>query len=494
LSVITALGFAAPVALYLWLIHQYGVNVIYADQWVDVNVVGHAYSGTLGFSTLWAQHNENRILFPNLIVLALAYTTHLNILVEEYLGALMLFGATALFILTHKRSSPSRPWIYYCPVAILVLSVVQSGNAIWGFQMAWYLVMLMLAVTLWLLERSPMSRWVLLAAIVAAVVGSYSSLQGLLIWPAGLFLMYMRHRPRRQTLTWCGAGVATGILYVINFDFRTARSPDGSVIDHPVHAIAFFFKSIGDVVGSRNPGAPEMLLGIVIFLVALWTLFRYGRRPDPKGASPLGLSLIVYGLIFALMIAYGRSGSGPLGNLEPRFTVYVILILVGIYLALLDAPPSLAPAGQGDKPPRASGDLVRATTGEGQVDRYQDSGPHPGSPRSRRWLQLVRVAVGLAIILQVGLGIGNGISSARTQHQVRLVAADVLVNIDKAPDTLVFIDVNPLSSVSFARRMAAIARLHHLSVFGTSDAARYRRMGLDCPAKTLHPSRTSCRR
>src|ERR1700761_5832311 len=108
IPVATVLGFAIPAVSYLWMIHAYGVNVVYLDQWADVILIGHAFSGTLHFSALWSQHYENRIFFPNLVVLALAYTTHLNVLTEEYLSAFMLFGATALLMCAHKRRSPER--------------------------------------------------------------------------------------------------------------------------------------------------------------------------------------------------------------------------------------------------------------------------------------------------------------------------------------------------------------------------------------------------
>ena len=194
IPVATVLGFAIPAVAYLWMIHAYGVNVIFADQWDDVALIGHAFSGTLHFSTLWSQHYENRIFFPNLIVLALGYTTHLNVLTEEYLSALMLFGATALVICAHKRRSPERRWIWYCPVAFLLLSLAQAVNALWGFQMAWYLVLLMTHPALFLLDQEP-QRWpVFGCAVAAAVIASFSSLQGLLVWPAGLLLIYLRRR------------------------------------------------------------------------------------------------------------------------------------------------------------------------------------------------------------------------------------------------------------------------------------------------------------
>ena len=84
----------------------------------------------------------------------LAHTTHFNIVDEEFLSAIVLVLSTALLILGHRRRSPTTPWLFYCPVAILMLSVVQSGNTLWGFQFAWYLVLLALSVTLVLCDST----------------------------------------------------------------------------------------------------------------------------------------------------------------------------------------------------------------------------------------------------------------------------------------------------------------------------------------------------
>ena len=86
---LTVAGFALPVALYFWLIHQYALDIVYSDQWHDIQLLGQSYSGTLTFHSLWAQYDENRNFFPNLIVLLLGHTDHFNVVSEEYLSALM---------------------------------------------------------------------------------------------------------------------------------------------------------------------------------------------------------------------------------------------------------------------------------------------------------------------------------------------------------------------------------------------------------------------
>ena len=191
---LTVLGFALPVVGYVALVLHYQVNAIWQDQWDDINVIRHFPQ----WSSLWYQHTDNRVLFPNLIVVVLAHTVHYNIDVEEYLSALMLFGTTALFIWSHKRRSPNTPLLFYCPVAFLTLTLSQWQNAVWGYQMAWYLVLLSLAVTIALLDRPqaagplgwPRLAWpTFVVAALVAVVDGYSSLQGLLSGQWGLVLL-----------------------------------------------------------------------------------------------------------------------------------------------------------------------------------------------------------------------------------------------------------------------------------------------------------------
>jgi hypothetical protein len=122
--------FAAPVIAYFWLVHTYGVNTIWVDQWSDLSLLKQAYSGHLTLSALWAQHTDNRILFPNLVVLLLAKTTQFNVVDEEYLSAITLVGAIVVLIMGHRRRPPRAPLIAYVPVVFVMLSFVQSGNTL----------------------------------------------------------------------------------------------------------------------------------------------------------------------------------------------------------------------------------------------------------------------------------------------------------------------------------------------------------------------------
>jgi len=313
-----ALLLLVPVALYFWFIHQYGVNAIYYDQWNDVALLTHtpyyissfsgvsAYSGHTSIGMLWYQHNESRTFFPNLITLVLGALTHLNTLTELYLSALLHLIAVSLVIVAHRRDVARLRLIFYLPVAFLMLTLGQFENILFGYELSWCLVIATLAAAIFFLDDPKFGWLVFVAAVVMAVIGSYSALQGLLIWPAGLVVLLWKHRPRVFVVTWLISAIATTCLYFYHFDFSAAGGSHGYVLSHPASAVEFFFFDIGDIVGKPlpvRPGASDpaiVVAGVAVFLLVVACLTIYGRRRT-LSRSPVGPALISFGILFDVM-------------------------------------------------------------------------------------------------------------------------------------------------------------------------------------------------
>lgn len=475
LAVGTVLGFAVPVVAYFWLIQHDGVNAIWYDQWADINVIAHP---TL--STLWMQHNEDRILFPNLIVLALAHTNHFNIHSEDFLSGIMLVGSAGLFIMAHKRRSPSTLWLFYCPVVIVMLSFVQFGNALWGFQIAWYLVLLSLACALFVLDRPMLTWWGLLAAMAVAIVGSFSSLQGLLIWPAGLVLLYSRSRPKNVIAVWVLAGIVTGSLYFYHYSSATADAGSTSsyMFSHPLAAAEFYLSAIGDIVGEQlSPVGHNYViigLGTIIFAVAIWVLITYGLRRDESGRA-IGVALICVGLLFDVTITAGRAAYGTYYSDASRYTTFDLLVLVGIYLAILESPPKQSWKWHSIRiEPK-----YELANDCASVDLRPRESTNPRSGLDKP-LFVVRSIVTAAIVILVVLGTANGLTQSTVWRQKLATAAAVEVNIDKASDNIVAgtLYPNPAPKTALVRELAQIARSRDLSVFATGAFDHYSKTGL----------------
>ena len=276
LSALAAVAFALPVLAYIWVVRHYGLNVIYADNWDDIRLVAHSFSGSLTFGQLWAVHGENRILFPNL--LAPAYRPHdpLQRARRRYLNAALLIATTGLLIVAHRRRSPETPWLttHPWPYRCDPCSGAQRhlgytsfpGISSWHRWPSFFL----------LLDRARLGRWAFAGAIAAAVVGSYSSLQGLLIWPSALFLLWIRSRTKGYLVVWIVATTLTVGLFFYNFHFQ--HGDLAYVLRHPIDSVAFYFFMIGDVVGLQAPPGGQVgnlavvALGAVITGVAVWSV------------------------------------------------------------------------------------------------------------------------------------------------------------------------------------------------------------------------------
>ena len=308
---LTVLGFAIPVVGYLVLLQHYQENAIVGDQWDDIPVIRQSYIHFPDWSSLWGLHNSNRIFFPNLIVVALAHTAHFNITVELYFSAIMLFAATALLIWAHKRRSPDTPLLFYCPVAFLTLTIAQWQNTLWGFQMAWYLVLLSLAATILLLDRPTLACrpslllqswrwWAATPPRRACSSGQWESV-----------LLYLRRRPKWTFVSWIAGAGATAALYFYNFVSTGRDQSPSNTLDHLFTALKFFIYALGDIVGVQpHPGVPDngavMLFGVVVFALAVLVLFKWGLRRDEDSGVPIGIALIVFGLLFDALVTESR--------------------------------------------------------------------------------------------------------------------------------------------------------------------------------------------
>ena len=361
----------------------------------------------------------------------------------------MLVVAAVLILWAHKRRSPSTPWLYYCPVAFLAFSVVQYGNTIWGFQMAWYMVLLSLATTVLLFDR-------------VTLPGSRSWGRWLPPWWAASPLSKDCSFGRP---VWCsstsGAGRCPTSVYGSlvpwhrRFSTFTTTSPPCPPISnfashHPLAALKFFLFAIGDVVGkpvglgTSNPdNTIVVLFGLVIVVLAVGTVLICGVRRDERGASPVGIALICYGLLFAALITQGRSYFGYGGASFSRYTTFDLLILVGIYLALLGRPhmidaDQMAPnlAEQPSSAPRR----WHTRRAGGWVDRVA----LPGA----------RVVVLVAIVVQIPLAIHYGVQGARSDYAHDVKAVSVLRNINHSSNSEVTFYLFLFNPASWIREQA----------------------------------------
>ena len=199
--------------------------------------------------------------------------------------------------------------------------------------LGWYIIILCLALMLFLIDKPDLSWITWGAAVAAAVVASFSSLQGLFVWIAGLTILWQRRRRARIILAWIGAGLLTTGLYFYGWD-AVQGSGISYALRHPGGPCSTSSRGGGhrlDSIAGRSPRCADgvLVFGVAISAVAIWALLSYGFRADDSSARPLGAALIWVGFLFAAGAAGART---EVGISNAGFSLYVafdLLILIG---------------------------------------------------------------------------------------------------------------------------------------------------------------------
>lgn len=85
--------FTACILGYFAYIVAFGVNVVFWDDWTWETFL---LPGQPTLATLWAQHNESIVFFPNLLAYVLIHLTAWNAMAFFWTSALLLLGVLAL--------------------------------------------------------------------------------------------------------------------------------------------------------------------------------------------------------------------------------------------------------------------------------------------------------------------------------------------------------------------------------------------------------------
>ena len=413
-----------PLAFLIWVVAQFAVAVPYLDQWELVPLLDKTYHGDLTFHDLWAQHNEHRLVFPQSIMLLLARLTRWNIHYELAVNIILALGIFAVFIhqvkITERKSGiAGLPWAIPA-ISLIVFSVSQYQNWLWGWQLQMFLNLLAVAGGIVLLANEPFRWSKFTAAALLGIVATYSFANGALFWPIGLIMLFLIKtgaRERRAATTgWILIGALTLGTYFYHYQ-KPENHPSLSLIfKMPVGYAVYVFKYLGSICAqdlggdASSDGAFAFVFGLAGTVAAGWagwTLFRK-KIADPGTLLPyFGLSL--YSVGSALVTGVGRLGFGTNQALASRYCTMVTPLWVSlvVWLVLL----------RNGRPPAAD-------TGHASGPRRK---PAPDA------CQTVATWMLLAVLAMLMLGTVFGTGGAKAMSRVQTFGRNSLLNVAANP-------------------------------------------------------------
>ena len=420
---------AAPVGLYFWFVDVFGVNVPFDDTWNGTLPLLRALAdGRLQLAALWAQHNENRMLIPNLLTLLIDSATRMNERADMLVSGCLLVLALVVILVLARRTLRLGP-LLLVPVAFLVMGLVQWENILWAFQLAWTLVLLLGVASLAAIEwgRDRWSGWAL--AVTFGVLASYSSLQGLLVWPVGLYYGWAVGWPRGRAASWTAVGLLTTFEYLR--DFGPVGTPSRPLLpfQEPTVAARYAALLVGGMFGFHH----LLLGGATIAAVVGLALFVVSDRRWRRELR-LPVALISFAVGFDALVLVGRLPLGLVSAGASRYTTYNLCLLVGLWLASLH--------------------LVRR--------RVAPQGSPPSSSAPMLWLGAALVAV--IVGCQLGGDVPAGLSGGARARAQRVAGAHLLLDLARAPDSALAADLF-FPSGQYVRVWTGVLRRHRWSLF-----------------------------
>jgi hypothetical protein len=290
------------------ILHHY-VALPFADYWrVAENFEKYT---AFDLRILWKQHNDHRIVFPEIVFAAdmlLVHGRQILPLSVSFLCYVAGWIALAFALFSDKNLS-----FAFRTSAILLAGVIigWEGSAVLlanAFLLQWTLfqIAVILALVFTSLTKEKTGNHHLTCAIVAATVATYSSANGMVLWPvlltAGTILSFSK---RQMAAIGVSAAVAVGV-YFVGYRFGSSLN-FANLFLHPFYTFGFVGSYLSMPFGGMKApqfGAYLGLTSILIAVILFVATVRARLLPSMPAITFFGFYTVV--LLSAILAAAGR--------------------------------------------------------------------------------------------------------------------------------------------------------------------------------------------
>ena len=331
--VLLGIAWTLPVAIAIFVLCS-ASNVPIYDEWLWSPLVIAAHDGTLVPAQLWAQQNSHRSVLPTVIALALAALTGWDTRGEALLSVtLAVVAQICLYALIARRYGRERALAPFVLASVLLYSLAQSENFLWGFQFSWWLVdalVLLLVVALAGLPEGARGAARFIGALLCAIAATFSMIFGFAAWVAGAAMLFAVPGRRAVLLraVWLLAALACAAAYYHGYQrpvdehgwFLEDAAP---WLDVPQFTLAVLGSPFGLYGGHIVAGVLGALL-CVAFVAAAVRARREGEETAPWFA------LFAYAVVVAALTAVGRTAYGLDVAVLSRYTTPATLAWIAL--------------------------------------------------------------------------------------------------------------------------------------------------------------------
>jgi hypothetical protein len=331
----------------------YGRNVPFNDDWEMVPLLAADAEGDLTLASLWAQHNEHRLLLPRLVMIGLARITRWDVRAEMVANLFFATATLALLLdllrLSLRRLVPRAvPWMAVL-VSALIFSLSQWENWTWGWTLQIFMNVLGAVLVAWTLARFGLRHLAIMGMVLGSGVAIFSYAAGLtllVLVPLAILAVpnpaTSRARLERAVFaSLVGAGIVVAYLHGYVKPGHHPSLLAGE--EQPGSYVRYVLTYLGCPLASWSPtwaavwGAAGVI-GLAIATASVWRCEAHIR----SAAFPW-LFLAAYVLSTGLITGVGRVGFGVGQALMSRYITITSLLWIALaVVATVAAGPSLA--------------------------------------------------------------------------------------------------------------------------------------------------------
>ena len=290
-----------------------------ADYWRVVQ--DYSQVKQLHLQVLWRQHNEHRILFPEIVFLLDAFLfgcRGILPLVVSFLCYVSLWIVIAWVLLSDKAVSRETR-IAAALLAGLVMSWKGSASALaWPFLLQWTLTqfgVLLSLVSIALGKRKSKGNFFLAFAILCAAIATYSSADALLLWPVLIVAALLADLSKRQITALTLSAVFVIGCYFNGYVFSSSFHAS-DLFSHSLYAAGFVSAYLAMPFGNIKSPIFAVYLGVIqlVFTISL-LLYAWRTHLFKKTPAVILFSYSVFVFLTAIATAAGRMNPA-----DPTFT------------------------------------------------------------------------------------------------------------------------------------------------------------------------------
>lgn len=287
------------------------------DHWAEILWLKSYYAGQWHVSDLWRQHNEHRILFPRLFLLAdwfLFSGTNVFLLVS----ILLLQAAHAWIFLREVRVWKELSAAVRLTVSAIIVTLFFSGanldNFTWPFQISFILAFYAGTASLYALiryaeNRAPAAGWLTLSA-GCAIVATHSLANGILIWPV-LLLAGVVLRLSGRVLA--SIGILSGLVvfqFFSSYHLLPGHANAVAALRSPLAVLDFVGAYLALPLARIDHGI-GVATGLMAVAAFAWCALRLVRQRVLPRLVVLSLGVMLYIVAGAFLTALGRMAVSP---------------------------------------------------------------------------------------------------------------------------------------------------------------------------------------